>query len=294
MRPELIEATRLIQAGDPGSMEAALQCLQGTVYAFSMKVCGHVEDAEDTMQEVLLKSLPHLGRIGDPNAMAVWLYTVTKNRCWRSRRRSVYAPREFMSLDDLMPERSELASLLQSAESDPEGKLLESERNERLEAAILELPTPYRLVLVLHDVEGLQTEQVAAVLRIQAGTVRVRLHRARLFVRRALGPKSAAEKPSKGAKAKADEGTPVRRRPIACKEVFANLSEYLDDRLPVASCEHLQKHMEACPACVAFIGDLRKAIDQCRQLQGTGDAQTPPDLRSLLTKEYRRMMAMGR
>ena len=50
--------------------------LQNTVYSFSMKVCGHPEDAEDTMQEVLSRSLGHLAKIQNPQQMAVWLYTV--------------------------------------------------------------------------------------------------------------------------------------------------------------------------------------------------------------------------
>lgn len=129
IRPELIEATRMIQEGDGQSIEGALERLQNTVYAFSMKVCSHAQDAEDNMQEVLYRSLPHLKKISDPNALAVWLYTVTKNRCWRSRRRSVHAPRALLSLDELMPERSELDGLLSSVDGNhPESTLLRTER----------------------------------------------------------------------------------------------------------------------------------------------------------------------
>ena len=283
MRPELIEATRLIQKGDDHSIEDALERLQSTVYAFSMKVCGHPQDAEDNMQEVLYRSLPHLKKISDPNALAVWLYTVTKNRCWRSRRRSAHAPQTVLSLDELMPERSEMEGLLgRTVQSQPEDALLQQERNDELQAAILELPTRYRLVLVLHDVEGLATDQVSAILRIQPGTVRVRLHRARLFVRKALvGPRRTAS---------TDQRPKAQRCPVECKKLFENLSEYLDDRLPVGTCDQMRVHIEACPACVAFIDDLRRAIDRCRELQGSCDPQTPANLRSLLTQEYRRLI----
>jgi RNA polymerase sigma-70 factor (ECF subfamily) len=81
------------------------------------------------------------------------------------------------------------------------------------------------------------------------------------------------------------------KRPVECKKLFANLSEYLDDRLPIASCEHMQRHMEACPACVAFIDDLKRAIDRCRELQGASAAETSGNLRALLTEEYRRLIA---
>src|ERR1035441_1183015 len=57
MRPELIRATDLLRLNTPEAVEEAIGLLQNTVYSFSMKVCGHPEDAEDTMQEVLLRSL---------------------------------------------------------------------------------------------------------------------------------------------------------------------------------------------------------------------------------------------
>ncbi|MHB1857791.1 MAG: RNA polymerase sigma factor, partial [Acidobacteriaceae bacterium] len=93
MRPELIEATALLRRNTPESIDQAIGLLQNTVYSFSMKVCGHPEDAEDTMQEVLFRSLPHLAKIEEPRALAVWLYTVTRNRCWRMRRKGVHAPK---------------------------------------------------------------------------------------------------------------------------------------------------------------------------------------------------------
>ncbi len=92
MRPELIRATELLRLNTPEGVEEAIGLLQNTVYSFSMKVCGHPEDAEDTMQEVLSRSLGHLAKIENPQQLAVWLYTVTRNRCWRMRRKPAHAP----------------------------------------------------------------------------------------------------------------------------------------------------------------------------------------------------------
>src|SRR5512146_2877096 len=111
MRPELEKATRLLQRGKSADLEQALKLIQNTVFSFSMKVCGHPEDAEDTMQDVLMKSLPYLRKIEDPQALAVWLYKVTRNRCWMSRRRSKFAPDVTLSLEELMPDAAELAAL---------------------------------------------------------------------------------------------------------------------------------------------------------------------------------------
>lgn len=293
MRPELIEAVQLLQKNDATSVEEAIGLLQRTLYAFSMKVCGHPQDAEDTMQDVLVGSMAHLAKIQDAKALAVWLYTVTRNRCWRSRRKSVHAPKQTLSLDELMPNEMELGDLLRDAATNPEQQLLAQEENQLLNTAILSVPPEYRLVLVLHDVEDLDTEQVAQVLGILPGTVRVRLHRARLYVRKAMAElingKNAGSGYSQQLKPSGGRGT--KQRPLGCREVFANLSEYLDDRLNPESCEQMRRHIEACPACVAFIGDLRHAIDRCHRLDVEIGAEITQRLRSMLTKEYLRLIS---
>lgn len=66
MRAEIEEAAQLLQRGDDASVEHALSLLQNAVFSFSMRVCGQREDAEDTMQEVLLKSVPQLPKFQSP------------------------------------------------------------------------------------------------------------------------------------------------------------------------------------------------------------------------------------
>jgi RNA polymerase sigma-70 factor (ECF subfamily) len=296
MRPELIEATRLLRSNDAESVSEAIGLLQNTVYAFSMKVCGHPEDAEDTMQEVLVRSLPHLAKISDPRALAVWLYTVTRNRCWRMRRKAVHAPKQTLSLDELMPDESELGLLLQDAGANPERQVLEGEQNHLLHQAILSVPPQYRIVLVLHDIEDLDTEQIAQVLDVLPGTVRVRLHRARLYVRKAMAQlverTPVVELRDRRPRKRPHKKTDAARPPRECQEIFANLSEYLDGKVNVRTCEEMRQHIEACPACIAFIHDLRQAIDRCRKLEIACDPEIALRLRSLLTREYLRMLGL--
>ena len=158
MRPELIRAIDLLGQNTPESIEEAIGLLQSTVYSFSMKVCGHPEDAEDTMQEVLFRSLKYLAKIQTPQALAVWLYTVTRNRCWRMRRKPANAPAAMLSLDELMPNNEELGLLLQDAGKGPEDTLLLAEKDYIVQQAVLLIPATLRIVLVLHDMEELTTE----------------------------------------------------------------------------------------------------------------------------------------
>lgn len=296
MRTELVDAIFLLRSGNSESVEKAIRLLQGTVYAFSMKVCGHREDAEDTMQEVLMRSLPHLAKLDDSRALAVWLYTVTRNRCWRSRRKGAHTPTKMLSLDELMPDEPELQRLLQDGAPDPEKRALHGEENRLIQKAVLALPAQYRIVLVLHDMEDLDTDQVARVLDLQPGTVRVRLHRARLAVRKVIahqleaGQISAPRKPSRSRKKARDSALAAAPRTPQCREIFANLSEFIDDRLKTRSCEEMREHIEACPQCVAFLKDLNAAIDRCRKFEVACDPEIPARLGSLLTREYLRLV----
>lgn len=283
MRPELEEAAQLLRNADAESIQRALRLLQNTVFSFSMKVCGHREDAEDTMQEVLAGSLRHLAKIEDPRALSVWLYTAAKNRCWRSRRKE---PRgRAVSLDELIPGDMELNSLLAVSTAGPEQQLLRNEDRRLVHEAILKLPPHYRIVLVLHDMEALDTEQTAQVLSLQPGTVRVRLHRARLLLRKEMDA-IFNHLPVRSQRHR----TPAEIRPRECKEIFSNLSEYLDGRMPVESCEQMRKHIEACPQCVAFIRDLKLAIDRSRALEMPPDGDIGRSLRQLLAREYLRLI----
>src|SRR3974377_1212404 len=186
MRAEIEKAVELLRDGDDARAEPRLAVLQNTVFSFSMRVCGQREDAEDTMQEVLLKSVPHLPKFDSPKALVVWLYKVAKNRCLMSRRRSKFAPNPDLSLEELMPHAKELEGRGPDGTINPEAFAIRSEQAARVRDAIQKLPPQYRIVLVLRDMEGLADDEVAEITGLRSGTVRVRLHRARLFVRNEL------------------------------------------------------------------------------------------------------------
>jgi len=181
-----------IEKNKPKATDRFLEEIQQSVLSFGMKVCGgHVEDAEDTMQEVLIQFFRGARRLkfNDPRALTVWLYRVAKNACLMSRRKGKYEPRDVLSLDKLMPRNvnvEEHTLDIPDWSRVPDGVILEKENRHIIHEALLQIPLDYRLVLVLRDMEGLSTKEVSKVLRISETNVKVRLHRARLFVRNEL------------------------------------------------------------------------------------------------------------
>ncbi len=283
MRPEVEQAIATLQRGEPDAAERALALLQDTVFSFSMKVCGQREDAEDTMQETLLQTVRKLPSFTSPKALAVWLYKVAKSRCLMSRRRSKFAPKEHLSIEVLMPDRKELERLA-AQQATPERAAMGRQSAERLQQAVQKLPPEYRLVLVLHDMEELSIEEIAKVMGIREGNVRVRLHRARVFVRNELAGR--AQPSAKGA------GAP---RPLRCKRLFAELSGYLDEELDDSRCDEIEKHLEGCAPCQVFLASLERTVEQCRQHQpGRLDKKRAAAIRDGLLAQYQRALAAMR
>ena len=292
MRKEIEQAVALLGDNDPHSLEHALELIQGTVFSFSMKVCGQREDAEDTMQEVLVKSLPRLPNFASPRALLVWLYKVAKNRCLMSRRRSKFAPEPDLSLDGLMPDRRQMEKTAGEGPLHPESLAIRSQEARRLREAVQKLPPQYRIVLVLRDMEGLTDEEVGEITGLRPGTVRVRLHRARLFVRKTLTDGCRVTRGTKPYRASAAaKAAPSQKRPASCKALFAELSNYLDDRLDDSLCDELEKHLDGCEACQAFLSSLERSIQQCRAVPAESpDPGLAARLRRDLFVEYGKLM----
>jgi RNA polymerase sigma-70 factor (ECF subfamily) len=291
VRPEIEQVVQLIQRNDPKSLEEALALLQNTVFSFSMKVCGQRQDAEDTMQEVLLKSVPNLPKFDNPKALMVWLYKVAKNRCLMSRRKSKFAPKEDLSLEELMPDRQELQKLSDSSNGTPETSLLRREGAKHLREAVQKLPPDYRLILVLHDMEELSDGDVAEITGLRPGTIRVRLHRARLFVRKELARQDQNRVRREMAKPSGETHLSAQPRQRRCKEMFAELSNYLDEELDESLCAELEKHMDGCEPCKAFLSSLEKSIHQCQMAPNESpDPRLAARLRRELMADYQGLM----
>lgn len=176
------------QAGSHQAMERLLMRAQEVAYRFSLSVCGHADDADDAMQEALLKTYRFATQIKEPAAFRTWLYRTVKNACLISRRRRVHEPEHVLSLDAVTIHPDGGVTSLDVADSGPRPDEVMATRRLRRELrnAMQALPSDYRVIVFLREVEGLSTKEVANVVGISEANVKTRLHRARRFLQQRL------------------------------------------------------------------------------------------------------------
>ena len=176
-------------AGRPEAFDPFVERFGPLILGFGHRMCGHRADAEEVLQETLMKAYQSLKNLRDPGALRTWVYRVAANACLKMRRRGKSSPKREISLEDVLPRAGGDGEPPQIADwSDiPLDRLLQGELKTKLDEAILSLPKDYRIVLVLRDQEGLDTREAAEILGISETLAKVRLHRARLALRKVIG-----------------------------------------------------------------------------------------------------------
>jgi len=183
------ELTRALMDGHAGAFEEFVEHFRSKIFQYSWLMCGQREDAEEVAQETLLRVFGSFSQLREPERVRPWVFRIAKNACLMKRRKSIFAPMQELSLDELgaglngEPRAFEIGD----SSSLPEDELLRSELRVALHRAVAELPETYRAVVLLRDLEELSTEETAQILDITSDAVKTRLHRARLALRQKLG-----------------------------------------------------------------------------------------------------------
>jgi RNA polymerase sigma-70 factor (ECF subfamily) len=183
-----VSLVRDAAGGDPSAMERLLMRTQEVAYRFSLLVCGHPEDAEDVMQDALLKTYQHVRHIEEPAAFRTWLYSTVRNACLMKRRRRVGEPAQFVSLDQQHENTDVTRPAIDVVDhaKPPDQQLIDDWNSGRLRRALQQLPPSYRMIVVMREIEGLSTKEVAEITGLSDANVKTRLHRARLMLRHHL------------------------------------------------------------------------------------------------------------
>ncbi len=166
-----------LRSGDGRAFEELVAAHQHRVFGIALRMLGVAAEAEEVAQEVFLRAHRAIRDFRGEARLSTWLYAITSRLCL-SRLGAPERRAARGSEDDL--------TRLPGSGEDPVARLERSELAEALERAITELPEDRRIVVVLRDVEGLSYEEIAGVLGIEIGTVRSRLHRARMDLKSKL------------------------------------------------------------------------------------------------------------
>ena len=166
-----------LRAGDARAFETLVITYQHRVFGVAFRMLGSRAEAEEVAQETFLRAHRGLGEFRGEARLGTWLYAIASRLCLT--RLASGARRH---------ERSDDAALLRmpSPAGDAAGALERQELSAALHDAIAALPEERRIVVVLRDVEGLAYEEIAEALGLELGTVRSRLHRARLDLKSKL------------------------------------------------------------------------------------------------------------
>ncbi|HVP37951.1 MAG TPA: sigma-70 family RNA polymerase sigma factor [Candidatus Saccharimonadales bacterium] len=173
---DLVEGLR---RGDPTAFEAIYRTHHRRVYQVAVRVLDNPTVAEDIAQEVFIRAFERGSQFRGDSKLSTWFYRLTVNACLSHlRRKSAVSLDENPLLAETVERAIPAASPLRPA----------------LEEAIRSLPPGYRASVVLHDIEGLEHEEIARVLGVSVGTSKSQLHKARAKLRELLAPALEAER----------------------------------------------------------------------------------------------------
>jgi len=172
-------------AGDESGYGHLLSRYRQGIYGLAYRMLGNAEDANDAAQETFVKAFTALDKYDHRFKFSSWLYRIATNHCVDTiRKRKGYT----VSLEENEEEGKDLKSRLPDRNLDPSESVHEGEREEIMRRAIGQLDPMYRAVILLRHDQDLSYEEIASVLGLPVGTVKVRVHRARQRLRDLLAP----------------------------------------------------------------------------------------------------------
>lgn len=176
-----------LQAGDKAACAICIDLHSPMVYRLGLRLMGNEAEAEDVMQETFLSAFKAIESFEGRSGLSTWLYRIAYNAAMMRLRKP--SP-QMVSVEETMA--GETMAVVPRQLFDwcclPEEDFASDEVRTELEAAIRELPESLQAVFMMRELEGFSTAETATALDLSEGAVKVRLHRARLWLRERLAP----------------------------------------------------------------------------------------------------------
>ena len=189
--PKDTELLERLKSGDEGALTDLADTYSSKIYQLAFRYLRNKEDAEEITQDVLFKVYRKVGAFRGDSALSSWIYRITFNAAM-SRLRTARYQRSQDEDRQTSPSESDTASNASRSFdvadwSDlADERVLRSQLRQRVFRAILALPAIYRAPVMLRDIQGMSTEEASALLRVKDQTLKSRLHRGRLILRKQL------------------------------------------------------------------------------------------------------------
>jgi RNA polymerase sigma-70 factor (ECF subfamily) len=179
-----------LQSGDEQALAELSRLYGAKIYQLAFRYLKNREDAEELAQDVLYKIYKNIGAFRGDAALSSWIYRITFNAAMSRLRTARYQQEQdsdrqaaAMEADDVLQvgprERADYSHMADE-------RMLRSQLRRRVFRAILALPAIYRAPVMLRDIQGMTTEEASALLRVKDQTLKSRLHRGRLILRKQL------------------------------------------------------------------------------------------------------------
>ena len=234
-----------------------------------LQVCGDPQTAEDLVQETFIRAYRGWDGFEGRSKASTWLYTIAARTCQRMKRKRAGEPRHLESLAELLPTRED--GVLTTVDDEHPLEALDRERiRESVQRAIGELPHAFRIPLVLKEMADLSVAEIASIMGLTEGTIKTRLYRARMKLRRVL----SAELPTRS-------GAPPDHARRECLDLLKAKQEALDKGVPFPVPQE-----SVCERCRSLFLSLDMAHEACQRISG-GDL--PDAVREVLKERFSEM-----
>jgi RNA polymerase sigma-70 factor (ECF subfamily) len=179
-----------LQSGDDRALGDLADTYGSKIYQLAFRYLRNKEDAEEITQDVLFKVYRSVGTFRGDAALSSWIYRITFNAAMSRLRTARYQraqdeDRQASNLDGEQPSTPAQPAIADWSDMADE-QILRSQMRRRVLRAILELPAIYRAPVMLRDIQGMSTEEASAMLKVKDQTLKSRLHRGRLILRKKL------------------------------------------------------------------------------------------------------------